>query len=114
MDTFRAAVKELLNTAPEKEPATPTITPLADREKTIWDYLFSKLGNLLINNGILPLEFVNPADYDALKETISWLMENKNYCMELGTNGSSTSPAASSVLPVVVPSSPTTRALFSR
>lgn len=26
-------------------------------------------------------------DYDALKETISWLMENKNYCMELGTNG---------------------------
>ena len=45
MDTFRAAVKELLNTAPEKETATPAITPLADREKTIWDYLLGKLGN---------------------------------------------------------------------
>ena len=53
MDTFRAAVKELLNTAPEKEPATPTITPLADREKTIWDYLFSKLGNAYGAAGVM-------------------------------------------------------------
>ena len=53
MDTFRAAVKELLNTAPEKEPATPAITPLADREKAIWDYLFGKLGNAYGAAGIM-------------------------------------------------------------
>ena len=53
MDTFRAAVKELLNTEPELEVATPTVAPLADREKTIWDYLFSKLGNAYGAAGVM-------------------------------------------------------------
>ena len=53
MDTFRAAVKERLNTEPENEVAAPTVAPLADREKAIWDYLFGKLGNAYGAAGVM-------------------------------------------------------------
>ena len=53
MDTFRAAVKEFLDTELKVDTAPNTVLPLAEREKFIWDYLFAKLGNAYGVAGIM-------------------------------------------------------------
>ena len=53
MDTFRAAVKELLHTEAKEESVPNTVLSLAEREKFIWDYLFGKLGNAYGVAGIM-------------------------------------------------------------
>ena len=55
MDTFRAAVKELLekDTGTTEQTPTAPATPTIDNATTIWNFLFSKLGNAYGAAGVM-------------------------------------------------------------